>query len=62
MEVTGDDAELVQLRRDHTTTRNHIQVDLCINFCTNIYVDGRLDRRTLDACVEHVESLGELDR
>jgi len=62
MEVAGDDAELVQLRRDYTAIRNHIQVDLCISFCTNIYVEGCLDRRTLDACVEYVESLGELDR
>lgn len=57
--VTGDDAEHVKLRRDYTTTREHIQANMRINFCTDIYIDGCLVGGALNVFLEYVQNLGE---
>jgi hypothetical protein len=62
MEVTGDDAKLVKLRRDHATTRDHTQANLRIDFCADIYIGGCFDERTLNVFLEYIQSLGEFYR
>ena len=62
MVVTGDDAKIVKLRRDYTTTRVHTQANLRIDFCADIYIDGYLVGGALNVFFEYVQSLGEFYR